>query len=102
MKYGEPWRTTNARDGSIIDRDERPVFESLKYVKRSVQCVNACAGIDNPGKVIKDAANLIERLIPYIPSNAVDMKLALNGPIEDARLTNIAAKVLKTLRPEQD
>ena len=44
--------------------------EELEHAKRIVECVNACAGIENPGETIRELVEALEAIVPkpgYMP-----------------------------------
>lgn len=81
--FGEPWKTTNYRDGGIVTSYDQPIMEGFKLVKRAVACVNACAGMSDPAaeieamrEAIKEAHSALTELdqcrILYGDSMAID------------------------------
>ena len=50
-QFSEPWRESHAHRGFLINTGERREFE-CGWRQRAIECVNACAGLARPGKVI--------------------------------------------------
>jgi len=84
--FGEPWKTTNYRNGGILTSYDQPIMEGFKLVKRAVTCVNACAGMRDPAaeiqalrdavkeayRVIENARFVHQAITTYAPQDAVD------------------------------
>lgn len=107
LDFGEPWKTTNYRDGGILTRYDQPIMEVFKLVKRAVACVNACAGMPDPAAeiqalrdAVKEAKTMLEScyqvhraITLYAPQSEADK--AANR--EHCEKINTALSKLKTL-----
>lgn len=72
-KFGEPWSVVD--DFDILDAYDSEVaseysgFESKVYVARTVACVNAMEGVENP-EAVKELLEAIRLSIPLEPDGS--------------------------------
>ena len=93
MKYGEPWKVQD--DGWCNEAD------CFEYQERAVQCVNACAGIENPEEAIREAREMLEHC--YRVHNAITIYTPRGHQDKEANrehCDNIKAALAK-LQPKQ-
>ena len=92
-KYGEPWMI---QDDSILDykRFDFATLQAAQEVEDRInECVNACAGIENPGEAIREAREALGRY-------ALDGDGAY-GQAGEADTRDLAIIALTKLQPKQ-
>lgn len=96
----EPWlKCTYHQGGIIISTDENPPLRLLGRMgydadrDRTIQCVNACAGIENPEEAIREAREALDGLLSL-------GKRDLSNPKYEGYFTS-AKNALAKLQPKQ-
>ena len=67
--FGEPWRSKRiGNDTEVYDINNEFVYEAaygydvkFDHVERMVQCVNACAGMDDPVKEVEQLKRIADK-----------------------------------------
>jgi hypothetical protein len=91
-----PWhadgRCIQAQDGNIgllnLARDDRTSEANAAFIVRAVNSHQALVD------ALEEATEALRRAVQHVPANAVNMDIALNSPIEDARTLGHCQRVL--------
>lgn len=87
MSFGEPWRV----DGHYVfgDDDEQVYLYSNRA--RIADCVNACAGIENPDEAIREAREALHALI----NHSIDLEEEVVEKIYGAHYSGPSEAILR-------